>query len=275
MTKVVIIDENKRICTNVVYHTGAEHRHLADRAMKEALEQAGLSFDEISYVIATGYGRISVPFADHQITELSCHTRGLFHFFPDVALAIDIGGQDAKALKINKGKLVDFAMNDKCAAGTGRYLEIIADTLNLKLSDLGEISLKSTQNISISSICTVFAQQEIISHFSKGVPLEDIVAAIHDAIAGRVSKMVNRFKSDQEVVLFTGGVAKNIGVVKALEKNLHCTILVPDEPMLTGAIGAALLGMEIIQKKLDHGMVLEKVERSLEEATFFDIEDRN
>jgi predicted CoA-substrate-specific enzyme activase len=275
MTKVVIIDENKRICTNVVYHTGAEHRQLADRAMKEALEQAGLSFNEISYVIATGYGRISVPFADHQITELSCHTRGLFHFFPDVALAIDIGGQDAKALKINKGKLVDFAMNDKCAAGTGRYLEIIADTLNLKLSDLGGISLKSTQNISISSICTVFAQQEIISLFSKGVSLEDIVAAIHDAIAGRVSKMVSRFRSDQEVVLFTGGVAKNIGVVKALEKNLHCTILVPDEPMLTGAIGAALLGMEIIQKKLDHGVVLEKVERSLEGATFFGIEDRN
>ena len=125
MTKVVIINSNEDICARVIHHTGAEHRRLANKVMMEALEQASLLFDEISYVIATGYGRITVPFADRQITELTCHTRGVYRFFPDVKLAIDIGGQDAKGLKINEGKLLDFTMSDKCAAGTGRYLEII------------------------------------------------------------------------------------------------------------------------------------------------------
>lgn len=269
MTKVVIIDEDKKTRVKVIYHTGAEHRRLANKVMEEALKKGGVSFSEISYLVATGYGRISVPFADRQISELSCHTRGLSHFFPDVDYAIDIGGQDSKALKMNKGKLVDFSMNDKCAAGTGRYLEIIANTLNLNIADLGRLSSKSTKKVSISSICTVFAQQEVVAHFSKGVPLEDIVAAIHDAIANRVSRMMKRLKSDPEVVLFTGGVAKNVGVAKALGRNLGCKVLVPDEPMLTGAIGAALLGKEIMQRALAQGKPIDKAKRSLGEATFF------
>jgi predicted CoA-substrate-specific enzyme activase len=268
MTKVVIIDGDDKICASVINHTGAEHRRLANKVMEEALAQAALSFHEISYVIATGYGRITVPFADRQITELTCHTRGVFHFFPNVRLAIDIGGQDAKGLKINGGKLLDFTMSDKCAAGTGRFLEIIADALGLRMEDLGSISSKSTNKISISSTCTVFAQQEVISRISEGIPLEDIVAGIHDAIASRVARMVERLKVEPDV-LFTGGVAKNIGVVKALEATLGCEVLVPEEPLLSGAIGAALLGKEITLKALAQGEPIPRGERRLDEATFF------
>lgn len=269
ITKVVIMDRDEEICASVTNHTGAEHRHLANKVMKEALEQAGLSFDEIYYIVATGYGRIAVPFADRQITELTCHARGVCHFFPCVRLAIDIGGQDAKGLKIESGKLIDFTMNDKCAAGTGRFLEVIANALSLKLEDLGSISLKSTNKVSISSTCTVFARQEVVSRLSAGAPLEDILAGIHDAIASRVARMVERLKTGPDVV-FTGGVAKNIGVVKALEAKLGCELLVPGEPLLSGAIGAALLAKEIILKNLGRGETIKREERRLSEATFFE-----
>lgn len=268
MTKVVIIDENDEILASVIEHTGAEHRRLANKVMDQALEQSGLSFEEISFVVATGYGRIIVPFADRQITELSCHARGGFHFFPDVRLAIDIGGQDAKGLKINNGKLKDFIMSDKCAAGTGRFLEVIAKVLGVRTEDLGTISLKSTKKVPIRSICTVFAQHEVISRLSEGASLEDIVAGIHDAIASRVARMAGRLKTESDV-FFTGGVAKNIGVVKALEENLGRKVLVPEEPLLTGALGAALLGKEITLKAMQEGEPLQTVERRLTEASFF------
>jgi predicted CoA-substrate-specific enzyme activase len=269
MTKVVIIDESDEILATVIEHTGAEHRRLANKVMDQALERSGLPFNEISFVVATGYGRIIVPFADRQITELSCHAKGVFHFFPDVRLAIDIGGQDAKGLKINHGKLKDFIMSDKCAAGTGRFLEVIAKVLGVGTEELGPISLKSTKQVSISSLCTVFAQHEVVSRLSEGTPLEDIVAGIHDAIAVRTAKMVGRLKTESDV-FFTGGVAKNIGVVKALEGNLGCKVFVPKEPLLTGALGAALLGKEITFKAMEKGEPLQTVERRLTEASFFE-----
>ena len=268
MTKVVIVDEGEDVRASVISHTGAEHRRLANRVMEEALKEAGLSFEEISYVIATGYGRINVPFADRQITELTCHARGVFSLFPSVRLAIDIGGQDAKGLKINDGKLVDFVMSDKCAAGTGRFLEVIATALGLKVEDLGNISLRSTNKVPISSTCTVFAQHEVISHISEGTPVEDIMAGLHDAIAGRVVRMVSRLKIEPDVV-FTGGVAKNIGVIKALKENLGCEVFVPEEPLLSGAIGAALLGKELTLKALATGEPIQRGKLHLEEATFF------
>ena len=268
MTKVVILDMDGRMQARVIGPTGAEHRRQANEVMREALEKAKLSFSEVSYVVATGYGRINVPFADRQISELICHAKGVASFFPNVRTAIDIGGQDAKGLKIKNGKLVDFVMNDKCAAGTGRFLEIMAATLNLKLDELGSISLKSTNKVTISSTCTVFAQNEVISRLSEGIPLEDILAGVHDAIASRVVRMVRRLKIEPEVV-FTGGVAKNIGMVKAMEENLGCEVFVPDEPLLSGAIGAALLGKELTLASLAKGEVVQKKERRLEEATFF------
>jgi predicted CoA-substrate-specific enzyme activase len=268
MTKVVIIDAEEKIRAKVISHTGAEHRRLANKVMEEALAQAGLSFKEISYVVATGYGRMTVPFADRQISELTCHARGVFNYFPGVRLAIDIGGQDAKGLKIKDGRLLDFAMSDKCAAGTGRFLEIIADVLGLKLEDLGSISLKSTARVAISSTCTVFARQEVVTRISQGVPLEDIVAGIHHAIASRTAAMVERLKTGPDVS-FTGGVARNIGVVKALEERLGCKVLIPEEPLLSGAIGAALLGKEIMLKAVARGESINREERHLDEVTFF------
>ncbi|MBI4267215.1 MAG: 2-hydroxyglutaryl-CoA dehydratase [Chloroflexi bacterium] len=268
MTKTVIVDNDEEIRATVAYHTGAEHRRMANKVMEETIKQAGLTFDDISYVVATGYGRINVPFADRQITELTCHARGVARFFPNARLAIDIGGQDAKGLKINNGKLVDFVMNDKCAAGTGRFLEVLAETLGIAVRDLGELSLKSTKKIPVSSICTLFAQQEVITYLSQNAALEDVVAGLHDAIASRVTRMVRRLKIEPDVV-FTGGVAKNIGVVKALEENVGCKINVPAEPLLTGALGAALLGRETVIKALARGETIQREKRTLEEATFF------
>jgi predicted CoA-substrate-specific enzyme activase len=268
MTKVVIMDEDEKIRSRIVGPTGAEHRRLANKVMEEALKQANLPFDEISYVIATGYGRVNVPFADRQITELSCHTKGVSALFPNVRIAIDIGGQDAKGMKISHGNLVDFVMNDKCAAGTGRFLEVISDALGIKVEDLGTISLRSTNKAKISSVCTIFAQQEVVSYLSEGTPLEDIVAGLHDAIAGRVVRMIRRLKIEPDVVL-TGGVAKNIGVVKAVRENIGCEILVPEDPLLSGALGAAILGKETVLKALAKGEPIPKEERRLEEATFF------
>jgi predicted CoA-substrate-specific enzyme activase len=268
MTKVVIIDNDGKILAQVIQHTGAEHRRLANQVMDEALKQAGLPFEEIASVIATGYGRINVPFADRQITELSCHARGVFNYFPSVRLAIDIGGQDSKGLKIKDGKLIDFVMSDKCAAGTGRFLEVLSSALGLRVEELGEISSRSTQKVPVSSTCTVFGYQEVISRLSEGLAVEDIVAGLHEAIASRVAGMVKRLKVEPDVV-FTGGVARNRGVVKALEENLRCRILVPKEPLLSGALGAALLGRESVLKSLAEGKPLVRGERRLEAATFF------
>jgi len=268
MTKVVIMDEDEEVCSRIVGTTGAEHRRLANKVMEEALKQANLPFNEISYVVATGYGRVNVPFADRQITELSCHTKGVSALFPNVRIAIDIGGQDAKGMKIINGNLVDFVMNDKCAAGTGRFLEVISDALGIKVEDLGSISLRSTNKVKISSVCTIFAQQEVVSYLSEGTPLEDIVAGLHDAIAGRVVRMVKRLKIEPDVVL-TGGVANNIGVVKAVRENIGCEVLVPEDPLLSGALGAAILGKETVLKALAKGEPVPKKERRLEEATFF------
>lgn len=268
MTKAVIIDQNSTILAEVVRHTGAEHRRLANKVMEEALSSAGLDFEQITYLVATGYGRISVPFADRQITELNCHARGIFHYFPNVKLAVDIGGQDAKGLKIRNGKLLDFVMSDKCAAGTGRFLEIMAQTLDLELDDLGALSLKSQEKTSISSVCTVFARQEVVARLSEGVAPEDILAGVHDAIASRTVRMVSRFGIEPDVI-FTGGVAKNKGVVKALEERIGFKVLIPENPMLSGAMGAALMAAEIERKAISQGKPLHTVERKLEEASFY------
>jgi len=268
MTKAAVLDEDGQVIASVVNHTGAEHRRLANRVMEEALTRAGLSIEDMSFIVATGYGRINVPFADRQITELTCHARGVASFFPKVSLAIDIGGQDAKGLKVRKGKLIDFVMSDKCAAGTGRFLEVITDALGVKIEDLGSISQGSTQKVSVSSTCTVFAQQEVVNHLSDGVPLADVVAGLHDAIASRVAAMARRLKVQPDVV-FTGGVAKNEGVVKALEESLGCEVFVPEKPLLSGAIGAALIARDTVLRALEKGEAVETGERRLGEATFF------
>lgn len=268
MTKIVLMDTDGRALSAIKGPTGPEHRQLANEVMKTGLEQAGLQLNDISYVVATGYGRFNVPFADRQITELSCHAKGVSSLFPNVRTAIDIGGQDAKCMKINNGKLIDFVMNDKCAAGTGRFLEVIAATLGIRLDDLGDISLKSTKKIQISNFCTIFAQQEVVSRLSEGEKLEDIIAGLHEALASRVAALARRLKVEPDVVL-TGGVAKNVGMVKAMQENLGCDLLVPEDPLLTGAMGAAILAKEHATEAIAKGEPVPTKPRSLEKATFF------
>jgi predicted CoA-substrate-specific enzyme activase len=266
MTKVVIM--NQAMLASVIGPTGPEHRKLANRVMEEALAQANLPFDDITYVVATGYGRVNVPFADKQITEISCHARGVGYLLPEARTVIDIGGQDCKGIKLSHGRAVDFVMNDKCAAGTGRFLEVTAEGLGVKLEDMGRLSLAAKNKVEIGSTCTVFAQQEVVAKLSDGVPLPDIIAGLHEAIASRIYSMVGRLKIEREVAL-TGGGAKNIGLVKALEDKLGFPVLLPSEPLLTGAIGAALLGRDIVKQAAEKGMTLVRSERRLQEATLF------
>jgi predicted CoA-substrate-specific enzyme activase len=269
MTKVVLMDTTDKVLSAIKGPTGPEHRQLANEVMRMALEQAKVPLEEIAYIVATGYGRLNVPFADRQITELSCHARGVSSLFPNVRTAIDIGGQDAKCMKIHNGKLIDFVMNDKCAAGTGRFLEVVAATLGIKLEDLGALSLKSTKKASISNVCTIFAQQEIVARLSEGDKAEDIIAGMHDALASRVAALAQRLKIEPDVVL-TGGVAKNSGMVKAMRENLGCEILVPPDPLITGAMGAAILARENFTKAKAEGETLPTKPRRLEKATFFE-----
>ena len=273
MTKVVLMDENGNLLSAIKGPTGPEHRQLANEVMQQALEQASLQIDNISCIVATGYGRVNVPFADRQITELSCHARGVSSLFPNVRTAIDIGGQDAKCMKINNGRLTNFVMNDKCAAGTGRFLEVTAAALGIKLEDMGDISLKATKKIQISNLCTVFAQQEVIALLSRGEKLENIVAGLHDALASRIATLARRLEIEPDLVL-TGGVAKNSGMVRAMKESLDCEIFVPEEPLLTGALGAAILAREIYMKAVADGETLPTKSRRLEKATFFNQEHR-
>lgn len=266
MTKVVIMNDS--VLASVIGPTGPEHRKLANRVMEEALKKAKLSFGEITYIVATGYGRINVPFADKQITEISCHARGIAYLLPEAKTVIDIGGQDSKGIKLKDGRAVDFVMNDKCAAGTGRFLEVAAEELGVNLEDMGRLSLEAKNAVRISNTCTVFATQEVTTKLSEGAALPDIIAGLHEAIATRVHGMLRRLKIEREVAL-TGGGAKNIGLVKALEARLGFAVLVPPEPLLTGAIGAALLGRDVVKEAERKGITLEKAERRLQEATLF------
>ena len=267
MTKVAIVSDS--LSASVIGPTGPEHRRLANRVMEEALNQAGLRFDQLSYVVATGYGRINVPFADRQVTEITCHAKGLHSLLPSAKTIVDIGGQDSKGIKIKDGRVVSFVMNDKCAAGTGRFLEVIADALGVPLDKLGEVSLTAEKVVAIANTCTVFAEQEVISQLASGESVANLVAGVHEAIATRIYSMVNKLKIEQDVAI-TGGGAKNIGLVKALETKFGCPVLVPPEPLLTGAIGAALVGKEAYTKAAAKGENLHRSEQGLQEARFFE-----
>ena len=273
MTKVVLTDGSGNCLSALKGPTGAEHRRLANEVMQQALAQADLHIDDISYIVATGYGRLNVPFADRQITELSCHARGVASFFPGVRTAIDIGGQDAKCMKIDKGRLTGFVMNDKCAAGTGRFLEVTATALGIRLDDMGDVASKATRKVAISSLCTIFAQQEVVALLSRGERPDNIVAGLHEALAGRIAALARRVGLEPDLAL-TGGVAMNRGMVRAMEQALGCAVVVPDEPLLTGALGAAILARETCTKSLAEGQTLHPKPRRMGEATFFSSEQR-
>ena len=235
----VIIDDG--IAATKVILTGYNAKNAGEQVFEGVLANAGIESSQVDRIIATGYGRNSVSFADKAITEITCHAAGAHYLNPDIRSIIDIGGQDSKAIVINeKGKVIDFAMNDKCAAGTGRFLEVMARALEVNLDEFGNMSLKADNAASISSLCTVFAESEVISLISKGENRQNIIAGIHESIASRVVAMGNRIGL-RDPVMMTGGVAKNIGVVRALEKKINTSISVSENAQVTGAIGAGLI----------------------------------
>jgi predicted CoA-substrate-specific enzyme activase len=263
MTKAVILNEG--IIASIIGPTGPEQRRLANRVMEEALHKAAISFQTITYIVSTGYGRVNVPFADKQYSEITCHAKGVISLFPKAKTIIDIGGQDVKGIKIDSaGKIIDFVMNDKCAAGSGRFIEVIADTLGLPLDKVGDLSLQSKNPAKISNICTIWAQQEVAASLAKGMPISDLLAGVHHSLADRICRMVNRMRVE-DAVIGTGGGAKNRGLLKALSEQLGYEILVSEEPLITGALGAALLGKEIVEKAKQNNTSLQRKERILEE----------
>ena len=231
--------------------TGADSAETAKKVMNQALENVNLKLEDVEYIVSTGYGRVVVPFANKSITEISCHAKGANWFFPTVRSILDMGGQDCKAIRCDDtGKVVDFAMNDKCAAGTGRYFEIISGLLDLPLVDIGPLSLDVNCQVSpMSSKCAVFAKSEAMGMLRKGVSKNEILAAVAEAVTDRVRNLMSRIGVEEDFVI-SGGIGKNIGVVKRIEKKLKVSANVCEEPQIVGAVGAALFARERLEKQL-------------------------
>jgi predicted CoA-substrate-specific enzyme activase len=253
ITAKCVVLTNGGIASRSITPTGVGGPEVAQNIVQQALDSIGGKWDDIAYIVATGYGRISVPFECKKVTEITCHGRGVHHLFPAARLVVDIGGQDSKVIKLDdRGQVVDFVMNDKCAAGTGRFLEVIANAMQVDIGQLGDLSLQSDNVVDISSTCTVFAESEVVSLVARGTPRVDIIAGVHRSIASRVYGMV-KGKLDEGVrgdIILTGGVAKNSGVLRALEEKLGRRILVPEEPQYTGALGAAIISLKQAGKTL-------------------------
>ncbi len=246
-TNVVIIDSERKILGYSVVPTGAKSVESAYKALEEALEMARIKIDDISYIVATGYGRISLPFANLEVTEITSHAKGALFLNKDIRTIIDIGGQDSKVIKIDKyGNIIDFVMNDKCSAGTGRFLENMSRVLEIPVEKMGEESLKWREDLEISSMCTVFAESEVISLIAKSKEKRDILHALHKSIVKRIVSFIERVGGEPKYIM-TGGVAKNIGVVRCLEERLGEKIIVPEEPQIVGALGSALIGLEKLE----------------------------
>jgi predicted CoA-substrate-specific enzyme activase len=242
-SKALILEQG-RVLQHAIVTTGAESVSSAERVMSIALQGAGLHLDDIQYVVATGYGRVIVPFADEEVTELSCHARGAHHLFPEVRTVLDMGGQDCKAIRCDEeGRLGDFAMNDKCAAGTGRFLELMADVLQIPLDEIGPLSLEGTEEVPISNTCAVFAKSEVAALVRQGRDPRDVLAGLHEAIASRIYTLLRKVGVEPAFAI-AGGIAKNIGVVRRLEARVGLRALLPREPQITGALGAALFAAD-------------------------------
>ncbi len=218
-------------------------------AYEKVLKEAKITAEDIGGAVATGYGRKTCDYAAKDLSELTCHAKGIHFLIPTARTVIDIGGQDAKVLQIGaQGQLMNFAMNDKCAAGTGRFLEVMAKVLNVKIEDMGSLSMKAKEPVSISNTCTVFAESEVISQLSSKKDIADIAAGIHRSVAKRVAGMAMRVGKQPDVAM-SGGVALNAGIVKALEEELNTSILVHPYCQLAGAIGAAMAAWEDIREE--------------------------
>ncbi len=239
-TEVVVL-EGEQVLAEVISATGANSKAAAEKALAEASSKAGTSVDQLEYIVATGYGRVSAPSAHKKVTEITCHGKGAYFLYPGTRTVIDIGGQDSKVISLDsKGNVVDFVMNEKCAAGTGRFLEVMAHALEVELEELADFSGRASRSVPISSMCTVFAESEVVSLIATGEPREDIIRGIHDSIAERTVGMVNRVGMEEELIM-TGGVARNGGVVECLKERLGVNIKIPQNPQIVGALGAAII----------------------------------
>ena len=243
-TKAAVLDENKHIRALSLVDTGANVVRAAERAFREALRQTGLEEWDVSFIVGTGYGRYRVPFGNLQVTEISCHAKGACFLLPLTRTILDIGGQDTKAIRVNEhAEVKDFSMNDKCAAGTGRFLAAAAQVLGLELGALGAVAAQARKPLKITNVCTVFVEQEIMMHLARGCQVEDVLAGVHSAIAGRSVALLRRVGLEEQIT-FTGGVARNSGMVQALEERLKLKLNVTPESQHIGAIGAALFAWE-------------------------------
>lgn len=245
-TKAVIINEDREIVARSLVDTGANVVTAAEHAYDQAFKALNIDEEEIEYVIGTGYGRYRVTFGNEQVTEISCHGRGAVHMFPNTRTVVDMGGQDTKAIKVTEtGEISDFCMNDKCAAGTGRFLGAAAEALELGLDNLGPTALKSDKPVKISTTCTVFAESEVLAWLGKGKKVEDILWGVHQSIATRSVGLMRRVGVDDEVT-FTGGVTRNVAMIKALEEALGHKLNHSEDCHFIGALGAALFAMDRI-----------------------------
>lgn len=245
--EAVLLNDAKEVLATSILPTGADSRKAGEGALAAVLAAGGKEAADIGFAVATGYGRISVEFAGKRVTEITCHARGIHHLYPEVRTLIDIGGQDSKAIRVSpRGRVLDFIMNDKCAAGTGRFLEVMAGALEVKLGQLAGFSAKATEPVPISSMCTVFAESEVVSLLAVGHPRENIIGGIHEAIALRTAGMLRRIGLEEPLAM-SGGVAKNLGVVRALEDQLGCRVILPEEPQIIGALGAALIALDALR----------------------------
>jgi predicted CoA-substrate-specific enzyme activase len=245
-TKAVIIDESRAIIGRSLIDTGANVVVAAQNAFAQALKNAAIEEPEVEFIVGTGYGRYRVTFGNTQVTEISCHGRGAVHMFPGTRTVVDMGGQDTKAIRVSPtGEILDFCMNDKCAAGTGRFLGAASAALEIPLSDLGPLALKAERPVRISTTCTVFAESEVLSWLGKGKKIEDILLGVHQSIASRSIGLLRRVGIEEEVT-FTGGVARNVGMIEALNRGLGLKVNVSDDSHFVGALGASLFALDHI-----------------------------
>lgn len=251
-TEVVIVGNDNNIIGSIVVASQIDMEKTANDALDAVLNNNNLKRDAIDYIVATGYGRNNVPFANKSVTEITCHAAGAHFLFPGTRTIIDIGGQDSKAIAIagqsnENPRVIDFIMNDKCAAGTGRFLEVMAGVLNVKVNDLGTLSQQSSKEVSISSMCTVFAESEVISLIHQKLAKEDIISGLHTAIVRKVLSLVQRVPIEDEITL-TGGVMKNFGMCKKLAEELAPNhVNLPDDPQIAGALGAAIIARKYVK----------------------------
>ena len=247
-TKVVLLDESSRICATALVRTKPDFPAVAQEALAVALAQAGGSRQDVKYIATTGLGRYNIPFRDLQITEITCAARGAAFLFPNTKCVLDVGGQSTRAIKLReKGRVKEFKQNDKCAAGSGGFLERAAHYLEIPVEDLGALSLAANDPQNISSVCAVLAESEIINHVSSGAKIENIIRGIHNSLASRSKGLLSRVGLEPEVT-FVGGVARQSGMVHALQETLGVPVNVNESPDTVVALGAALLAWQRYQK---------------------------